>query len=461
MRIKWVLFILTVVVQIRNHAQNIDCKSIKEIIIFGNKKTNAAVFYRETELAKGTRVNALDSQLLVWENRLKGLGLFNFVSVSYKSDTITIAVKERIYTWAEPYLNYADRNGNIFLKNRKWNRIDYGGTLHFKNINGLNHSFSITARSGYNQFFAMEYKVPFAKFNKGYAHLFKSFYMQNHEVWYKTERNELQFYSLESKIAQKNYSFIYTLAKRVNYFNRLELTYNFNYNWVDSSVVGIVGNPLYFFSAQDQMVHRVALQYIADYRDQRDYPCAGYYFTSSIGTMAVRSEQKNNMIPEFNTKATLFYPLLKQRINRLILCGLLQGRYLFGPISYFFSRQLGYNQEYVRGYEPYVVDGKGFVLARLALRKSLMFNKIVHLKKLMPFKNYRNVPLQIWINLYTDAGSSLHSTNSLQNSLANKPLFGSGIGFDIIAYYTAMVRMEFSLNQLKQGVFNFSFKNAF
>ena len=137
--------------------------------IIGNKRTQELVFLREMGVSKGDTVPKADSMLSVWQKRISGLNLFNFVDLGLKGDTISIKVLERIYIWPKPYLQWADRNFNVWWQTKDLQRLVYGGTLYLNNLHGLNHSAYVTVISGYNQMLEFGYKSAFAEHSNGWA----------------------------------------------------------------------------------------------------------------------------------------------------------------------------------------------------------------------------------------------------------------------------------------------------
>src|SRR5690606_8051971 len=66
---------------------------------------------------------------------------------------------------------------------------------------------------------------------------------------------------------------------------------------------------------------------------------------------------------------------------------------------YIFSRNLGYEFDYIRGFEYYVMDGSAFSLLRLDAKRMLLDKKIR-----LPLRYFEVIPIKILAKVYTDGG---------------------------------------------------------
>ena len=135
--------------------------------------------------------------------------------------------------------------------------------------------------------------------------------------------------------------------------------------------------------------------------------------------------------------------------NRWFVSTRIQGgiQFPFEP-AYYNSRALGYNENYLRGYEYFVIDGFAYALLKLDLKKQIaQFNILTGIKS----ATYNKIPFTLYAKTYADAGSAF---NHQQSKLNNKMLVGGGLGIDIVTLYDIKLGVEFSLNQLGQkGLF--------
>jgi hypothetical protein len=125
-----------------------------------------------------------------------------------------------------------------------------------------------------------------------------------------------------------------------------------------------------------------------------------------------------------------------------------------GRQPYFNYRGFGYGQDYVRGYEYYVVDGQHYGLAKLTLKRELL-NVQKHIPHLMPLRQFQTIPIAMYLKVYGDAGYVVdHTYNVENNRLSNTMLYGGGVGLDIVTFYNTVFRIDASVNkQLEKGLF--------
>jgi hypothetical protein len=112
---------------------------------------------------------------------------------------------------------------------------------------------------------------------------------------------------------------------------------------------------------------------------------------------------------------------------------------------------LGYNQDYVRGYDLYVIDAQSFALQRFTFRKKLIEREIIA-SSFLPIKQFSKVPLAIYLNTYYDFAYAYSATSFPGNQyLSNEMLRGGGVGVDIVTYYDSVIRFEYSINKMLEN----------
>jgi hypothetical protein len=109
---------------------------IDSIILTGNKKTKDFLIFRELTFKVGDTLNhnQLQENYQKSRNNLIKLSLFNFVDFTdslvgagqYAHLLIQISFIERWYLWPFPIFEISDRNLNVWLKEKNFNRISYG-----------------------------------------------------------------------------------------------------------------------------------------------------------------------------------------------------------------------------------------------------------------------------------------------------------------------------------------------
>jgi hypothetical protein len=108
---------------------------------------------------------------------------------------------------------------------------------------------------------------------------------------------------------------------------------------------------------------------------------------------------------------------------------------------------LGYLKQFVKGYEVYVIEGPYYFLNKSTLKKRVF--KRNYNWGLMP-RGFEHIPISIYFKTYGDFGYvsnyPRYNTLDVNNTLSNKWIYGIGSGFDIVASYDVVIRLEYTLN---------------
>lgn len=429
--------------------------SISIVQIIGLNRTKPRTIYREINFAPNNKLHVNDSLLTRWELRLSSLGLFNEVECKFQNDTLKIRVVEEFYYWLYPTGGFADRNFYNWAKHKDLNRIYFGGEFSFFNLYGLNHTLSLTLVGGYNQIYGLSYEFPSTKFSNGWGGKLKTSYSQSHEIWLLTNNDRIQFFDVDEDYAQRITNFEVSGFRKINYQAFIELGYNLTYYEI-SKTASII-NPLFFVNGNKQLSQTGYINFVYDTRDQRHYPTQGTEL--KINYSLINQGYDNfNWVQSFNFKSRKFFKI----DDHHHIATLFNLNYKLGVLTYLNQRQLGYNSDYVRGYESYVIDGRGSFLAKIAFRKALYLGKI-DLQKMQITKKYNKMPLSLWASLYSDLGKIINPNpiqNLGNNTLNFQYLRSVGIGFDVLCYYDILTRFDLSKNNLGNWVFNISFRHA-
>jgi hypothetical protein len=110
---------------------------------------------------------------------------------------------------------------------------------------------------------------------------------------------------------------------------------------------------------------------------------------------------------------------------------------------------MGFRNEYVRGYEYFVIDGSHYAVLRGNLRYKI-FDQVIS-QQLLPIMRF--IPFRVYAKIFDDIGY-VYKVETGNSFLNNRLLNGYGVGLDIIISYYAKFRIEYSLNHLGQkGLF--------
>jgi len=195
----------------------------------------------------------------------------------------------------------------------------------------------------------------------------------------------------------------------------------------------------------------ISYKFENDRRDYKTYPLSGHYLSLELekkGLGLLRNEAPDL----FNFKVSLrkYWPLYP----RFYFSCAFFGRISKGDHSSYFAEQgLGYGSETVRSYEYYVVDGLNYGLLKTQLKYQLMKTKILHLR-FLPLSKFNTIPIAFYINLFYDGGYITKYPINSADKLANRYLYGGGMGLDFVTYYDQVIRLDYAVNMFfEQGIF--------
>jgi len=418
---------------------------VKSIQLSGNKKTKRSVVLRELSLREGAII-AKDSLANLQELsrlRLMNIQLFNEVKVEWvaeAADTMSmyIAVLERFPIMPDPHFEFADRNFNVWWSEQKRDlrRLNLGLTLVHRNFRGNREQVSATAQVGYTQKFGFAYERPFLDEQQKHGMGFSISGLQNKEIAYKTDTNKLHFYRdlNHAMLRQSQFSLWYTY--RPEYASTHKLTASYQHYWIADTIAAL--NPEYLGGGNMQE-DVLMLNYFYRYNnvDNWEYPLLG---SRVVGYFNQLYAFKNK------TAQSIFYLQIDKYANpwkRWYVSAIFRGRVSFAQRQpYIFRKNLGYDFDYIRGYEYYVVDGDAFAMLRLNLKRELL-NVKIHL----PIPYFQVVPLRVYGKVYADGGVA-HSKYQINDRIVDKPMYAAGLGLDIVTLYDIKVRIEYTLNRM-------------
>ena len=418
--------------------------TLTEGLIVRNADT-AALFRREAN-------NIFNTKLFVFQTVQTG---------NYKpgpSDTglgtadIYVNVKERWYTWPYPILELADRNFNEWYYNRHhdWHRINYGAFVTQNNLTGDKDPLKVRLQTGFSNKIELSYAMPYinAKLNEG-LRLSVSYQTQTN-LAVSTLYDTLHFINFaDNRVLRTKYnaSLGYTLRRGLYKTHTLDLDYN------QSSIADTLAklNPRYFLDgATRQRYSQLEYNYLLDRRNIRQYALKGFYFNLQL--------QQLGLLPGedvFISSTRIVYARYHTLGHNFSFAwradvGLSTPRRQ--PYSNW--RALGFTNRIIRGYDRYVLEGPQTFLLKNSLRKRV-FSRVIDLP-LVGLKQFKRMPLDIYLKTYADAGYVRNDLVLPQNTLLiNTPLIGGGLGLDIVTFYDAVIRLEYSYNKLGERNFFF------
>ena len=434
---------------------------IRNISIMGNKRTRRAIVLRELDLQPGDTMYASNQDAFLEEKRQRLLNSTLFLTVNiypvnqgpHHTD-LNIEVLERQYFLILPLLSLADRNFNVWWvdHNHELDRLNYGLKLYENNLTGNKDRLSLGFTAGYTQQFLLSYNFPY--FDKAYRQGFgiDVSYSRNREVNYAIDSNKQVFYHQDRFIEQAfSVGLRYSYKKQIRLKHEATLSYN-SYKVADTI---LQLNPQ-FFPGTDVSQRYLELDYHFTYTgtDIWAYPLHGY------SVDAVLSRKGFGLLGDVNeTKLTFtagkYWQLLPKTYGETILTG---GLRLPARQPYFLFQGMGYKGQFLRGLEYYVAEGDKLAILYNTLKKEVLAFR-VH-SRLLP-EEFSTIPIRMYFKIYGDVGYNHFVQDGAHSQLTNKWLYSYGMGLDIVTFYDAVLRVEYSINQLGEKGLFLHFKSTF
>lgn len=440
---------------------------IGEIVIAGNSTTHQSIIFREITFHKGElyQVSELKSLIETSIENLTKTSLFNSVIIDYqifstpdgaKTSMFVILLKERWFWWIWPLIEHPDRNFNEWWQHQNIGRLSVGLHFQHENFAGKSEKVNIKALLGYRTYLEASYEWPYLNKTHTIGLKILTSYFSQKEINFATIGNELKFYRSDHKVMQKGFRFLvsgkyrpgfhYTTIFSAQYSN---LQFNDTIPILNSSFSGSESTGEKNQSTLNPRYLGMSFLFKADFRDNRYYPLKGYYGESEIS----HSSAINSKFSQQSIRLSLrgYLPFSKQ------IFGAAEFTTMFSThdaAPYYMLTALGYNREFVRGYEYYVIEGQHYSLFKSHVKARLL-QTTIRLPWLRSEK-FNNIPLSLYTGPHFDYGiayPALGDTNI--NSYQGKPLMGAGAGIDLVSYYDKVFRFEYSYNlrESKGGFF--------
>jgi outer membrane protein assembly factor BamA len=421
---------------------------IASISFVGNKVTKPAILLRELTFTTGDSIRTTELVSELENNITRILNLQLFSTAAYRvtaldSNAIDIQfeVVEVLYWLAKPTASLADRNFNVWWVEMKHSlsRINVGATVMRNNFRGRNEVISTTLQLGYNRLFEVSYQIPYIdkKLRQGIG-FFASF-STGRETSFQTDSNKLLFLFSEVFPQQRIHAKInYTYRKGYASTHEIQLGYT-KYN---ISKALFDKNPNYL-NGETQLKF-FELNYIYRYNntDIRIYPLKGYdvkLIVSKTGLGVDRALNRLDMV----TQSSYYKKLNPSWSFALVL----RARLTFPQTQpYVLNRALGFKNDYVRGYEYYVVDGTHFAMTRSNIRYKLV-DKVWYNRYI---KFMQHIPFRVYTKAFYDVGYA-YNKNAGNSFLNNRMLHGYGLGVDVVLSYYIRCRIEYSFNHIGEN----------
>ncbi len=439
---------------------------ITSITVEGNSITKTAIILRELTFKK-------DDTLLLsnWSedaqrsrNNIMNAGLFNFANIDTINNAtggtkVIISVVEQWYIFPIPLFQIEERNFNVWWSqdHRSLSKVDYGFFLNDNNTTGNREILRIKLQLGYTQQWGISYIIPYITKKQDFGLQFNFTSSENKEIAYTSVGNILTFLSTPNSALQQQYTSTVDLTYRQGLYNMHYFELNFSACYLNDTILKLTNDYLPY-NLTHAAFFGAKYYFRRDLRDYGPYPLKGYYFDFSLNDfglgIAIPKEQAFNM-----TYVQSSIHKYWEVTDKLFYASSAEGKFS-GSASqpYYLQRGLGYGNEFVRGYEDYVIDGNNYALIKNEIKYQLINIPYIELPvQQVPFfrrSQFKKANFALYITAYTDWGYvSAGDPNVENNFLTDTPLWGYGFGVDIVAYYSIVMRFEYSFNQLGQNGF--------
>ncbi|MEX2565319.1 MAG: BamA/TamA family outer membrane protein [Cyclobacteriaceae bacterium] len=435
-----------------------DTVRINNIFVVGNEKTRKKIILREMDIEVGKTYGWQDfvDLLLADQKKIYNLQLFTTVELTPLFEggdqvEILISLKERWYILPSLIFNLADRNFSEWWINqgRNFSRVNYGIKLDHNNVGGRNEKLRVIGQMGFTKAFDLNYSIPYIDKNQVHGLSAKFNYFTNKTIAIKSEDNRQVFYRNESEdVLRRSINALLTYTFRGSFYNFHYLTLGFHNTRIHKDALD--QNPNYFLHGQQKLKYfHATYRYRHDNRDNIAYSTQGTLLDLSLTKFGLFSDDNLNEmeISAIASKYTRFGSQFH------FATGISGAAFLSKRQPYTLVRGIGYNPDFIRGYEVNVIEGQQTIVHKNSLRYQLL-NLSFDISDYMPIEEFAIVPLKVYLSANFDHGYVRDTNRIPENAfLTNRYLAGYGLGLDLVSIYDSTFRFEYSLNN--SGIGNF------
>lgn len=430
-----------------------DSLILRKVDFHGSFKNQIPILFRAMKpIEEGMKI-AIDDTTKIQNEIYKLLNnteLFNDIqiegSVIEAEYYLNIGIWERFPIIPEGDVSFADRNINVWMKERNFDlrRINIGVGATYHNFLGKQQKIGLFLQAGYTPKISVKYENPYLDRQKIHGWGFETSWSANKELVVATDNHKLVFYKNENYFIYHHFEGLLFYQYKPD--NILEIQVASGLDWEQFHDEVFENESDFMFPKQNEYwtwKNRLKLSY--NKVDHWNYPLTGWRAIMETTFHIPLSNQE--FYWPVSAQFDYYLPLSKrwylsviQRFNWNINQG----------GSYPFQQNLGYNQHYIRGFESYVFDGQGFYLARQNLKFLLLDWQYP-----LSWKYFETIPLKILVKGFADQGVYWDNPLLKPSRYSEQALYSFGLGIDILTLYGLKFRIEYSLNNLYDSGFNF------
>ncbi|WP_228527474.1 POTRA domain-containing protein [Pararhodonellum marinum] len=432
--------------------------TINSIFIVGNEKTQKNIIQREMDLSEGITYDwdEFVELLVADQKKIYNLQLFTSVEVlpimvAEDQAEVLVTIKERWYILPAPIFSLADRNFTEWWvnQNRDFSRVNYGLRLDHANVGGRNEKLKVAGQLGFTQAFLLNYSKPYIDKQQLHGLAFSFLYFTNKTIPIRSVDNKQVFYTNENEeVLRRTLSTALRYTYRGSFYNFHYFSLGFHNTLINEDV--LLQNPNFFIHDDNRLRYFFAsYSYRHDKRDNVAYARQGQLLQLGLNRYGLFSTDDVNET-EFTVLANKY-----TRLNRAFhfVTGLSSSFYLSPQQPYTLVKGIGYQPDFIRGYELNVIEGQQLFAHKNSLRFQFL-NVAYDMSDFMPIDELSVFPFQAYLSLNFDHGFVRDRNNLPENAaLTNSYLYGYGLGLDLVTFYDLVFRFEYSINS--QGMGNF------
>ncbi|HEU4470233.1 MAG TPA: POTRA domain-containing protein [Flavisolibacter sp.] len=422
---------------------------VRNILIEGNRKTHPDIILRELsfQINEGYSLESITKHFQRARRQLMNTGLFLDVVVSLKNMSgydvyVNVKVVEKWYIWPKPFIRTVDKTFQEWWteKNRSMDRINYGIRLTHNNFTGRNDKLKVNLMNGHTKQVAIQYYGLFLDNQLKWSLNAGVTFGKNREVNYMTRYNKPVPYKDDNQFLRSYMSWF----AEVSYRPAIKTRHTFGIGYSSEDIADTIFKLNPYFSDKANVVRFPEIAYRMSYADVDfiPYPTKGY-----MAEILLRKKGFNDPVNlwQLTAKGSGTWPVSEKYFVNLRAVGMLK---LPLRQPYMTKQFIGYEDQYLQGYEYYVIDGVAGGYGKASLTRQVLNTQIR-----IPsgrIKCLNHIPIKIFAKTFVNAGY-VYSMHPGQNRLTNTMLYSGGIGLDILAFADFVIKLEWSFNRLGEN----------
>lgn len=437
---------------------------VREIILNGNKVTKRNIILRELAFTGGDTIMKMELIPALERSRenLLNLSLFNFVTLdvehlSGNQINVLIDVQERWYIWPSPIFEHGDRNLSSFLKEPKWNKVNYGLALKWNNFRGRNEVLNAMIRLGYKENYVLQYEKPNLGTRQNHKLTASYSLSRQHRINYITRSNKPVYFTDENEYALNSSDAFIAYSYRPQLYSRHRIRLHLINDRVSDSVALL--NPEFFGVGYTSYRH-LSLDYVFTYdaRDSKIYPLEGEALKLKVQRSGL-GIFKEYPFGGIEAEAAVFY---HTKIGgRFYFTDVAKGKISSNKtVPLVQQKAFGYTEN-LTGYDDYIIDGTDYFVNKIIFKFQAVRPKTISVP-FLNIKQFSKIHFAMYINVLGDFGYVKNITGvDPSNFMVNALQYSTGIGIDFVTYYDKVLGIEYAINKYGATGFFFHVKTPF